>query len=212
MDIHDKLRQIVRTIPDNLCGVYYLHNQNDDIIYNGKSVNIKKRLLQHFRSKVTKEVKLQMFTYRETYESAGNELIALLRESELIKEFLPIFNRVQRKVKFSYSIYKEKNLQGYDSLLVRKLSNTGKEVIVFSTLQEAKNYLFTFTEKYNLCQKINGLYSSKSSCFQYSLKECKGACISLEDVKTYNLRVEQYLRTINLPKKDILIELKGRTS
>ena len=210
MVLNDRLKKLVDLVPKNICGVYYLYNDKQDIIYIGKSIDIKKRLIQHFKSPDKKEIKLQYFTHFIQFENTGNELIALLRESELIKQNLPIFNRAQRKVKFFYALYKKLDKNGYKSLLIHKINDSGEEIMSFTSLNEAKNYLFFITEKYNLCQKINGLYKSSSSCFQYQLKECNGACVNLEDPKIYNKRVNEYLKSINLPKKDILFELSGR--
>lgn len=211
MQLNDRLKKLVNEVPKNSCGVYYLYNDKHDIIYIGKSIDIRKRLIQHFKSTDKKEVKLQYFTHSIRFENTGNELIALLRESELIKQNLPIFNRAQRKIKFFYALYKEINSDGYQALIIKKIDNSGNEIISFTSLNEAKNYLFYITDKYKLCQKINGLYKTKSSCFQYSLDECNGACINQEDAKLYNKRVRQYLKTVHLPKKDILLELEGRT-
>lgn len=211
MVLNDRLKKLVDEVPKNICGVYYLYNDKQDIIYIGKSIDIRKRLVQHFKSLDKKEVKLQHFTHVIQFENTGNELIALLRESELIKQNLPVFNRAQRKVKFFYAIYKETNSVGYEALFIKKIDNSGEEIISFTSLNEAKNYLFYITEKYKLCQKINGLYKTKSSCFLYSLDECNGACLGKEEVKFYNTRVRQYLKTVHLPKKDILFELDGRT-
>ena len=90
-----------------ICGVYYMLNDQGEIIYIGKSIDIRTRILQHFKSTHKKQVKLQHFTHSITYENTGNELIALLRESELIKSHLPLFNRAQRKVKYFYALYKK---------------------------------------------------------------------------------------------------------
>ena len=190
MALNERLKALVDEIPKKVCGVYYLYNDKHDIIYIGKSIDIRKRLIQHFISTEKKEIKLQCFTSFVTFENTGNELIALLRESELIKNHLPIFNRAQRKIKLFYAIYQEVNDNGYSSLNIRKIDNSKNELISFTTLSEAKKYLFLITEKYQLCQKINGLYKSKTSCFQYSLKECNGACINIEEPKLYNKRVK----------------------
>ncbi|MFV0188015.1 GIY-YIG nuclease family protein [Empedobacter falsenii] len=211
MVLNDRLKMLVDQVPKNICGVYYLYNDKQDIIYIGKSIDIRKRLIQHFKSLDKKEIKLQHFTHSIQFENTGNELIALLRESELIKQNLPLFNRAQRKIKFFYALNKEINSDGYHALIVKKIDNSGNEIISFTSLNEAKDYLFYITDKYKLCQKINGLYKTKSSCFQYSLDECNGACINREEVKLYNKRVRQFLKTIHLPKKDFLFELVGRT-
>jgi len=211
MVLNDRLKMLVDQVPKNICGVYYLYNDKQDIIYIGKSIDIRKRLIQHFKSLDKKEIKLQHFTHSIQFENTGNELIALLRESELIKQNLPIFNRAQRKIKFFYALYKEINSDGYHALIIKKIDNSGNEIISFTSQNEAKDYLFYITDKYKLCQKVNGLYKTKSSCFQYSLEECNGACINREDVKLYNKRVRQFLKTVHLPKKDFLFELVGRT-
>src|SRR5690625_2128697 len=74
----------------------------------------------------------------------------------------------------------------YKGLFVRKINNAENEITVFSTLSEAKEALFKITEKYNLCQKINGLYKTSNTCFQYQIKECKDAYISKKTAKEYN--------------------------
>jgi excinuclease Cho len=210
MVLNDRLKALVNEVPKNICGVYFLYNDKHEIIYIGKSIDIRKRLMQHFKSLDKKEIKLQHFTHFIQFENTGNELIALLRESELIKQNLPIFNRAQRKIKFFYAIYKETNPDGYEALIAKKIDHSGNEILSFTSFNEAKNYLFYITEKYTLCQKVNGLYKSKTSCFQYNLKECNGACVHQEDVKLYNKRVNQFLKTVHLPKKDFLFELDGR--
>lgn len=212
MVLNDRLKTLIEGVPKNLCGVYYLLNDKNEIIYIGKSINVRNRLIQHFKSTDKKEIKLQHFTHSVKYENLGNELIALLRESELIKAHLPLFNRAQRKIKFFYGIYKTKTAEGYLALTIRKIEANENELLSFTSLIEAKNYLFYITENYFLCQKINGLYKTTSACFQYNLKECFGACINQEDYKQYNKRVNAFIQSIQLPKKDFLFELEGRTA
>jgi DNA polymerase III subunit epsilon len=92
-----KLLDIVEALPSKT-GIYYIHNENGDLIYIGKSKNIKKRVNQHFTGTNSKSKKIQRDVYAVTYEETGSELIALLKESEEIKVNKPIYNRAQRKV------------------------------------------------------------------------------------------------------------------
>ena len=78
IDIIDKLPSIT--------GVYYMHKSDGEIIYIGKSKNIKKRINQHFTSTSPKSKKIQMQVAAVTYEATGSELVALLKESEEIKK------------------------------------------------------------------------------------------------------------------------------
>ena len=52
------LRTIIEKMPTET-GVYYIHNETGDIIYIGKSNNIKKRITQHFTGTNSKSKKIQ---------------------------------------------------------------------------------------------------------------------------------------------------------
>lgn len=209
MAINSDLQNIISSLPKE-CGVYIIYNLDNEIIYIGKSINIRNRIIQHFASTEIRELKLKNATHRIDYELTGSELIALLRESELIKTHLPIFNRAQRRNRYFYALYDEYTKEGYHALIVSKIQPGREELTTFGSSLEAKNTLYSITEKYTLCQKINGLYPSKAQCFQYTIKQCNGACINAEAVEVYNERVQNFLEKIKLPKGEILIEVEGR--
>jgi DNA polymerase-3 subunit epsilon len=57
------------------CGIYYFHNTIGDVIYVGKSINIKDRILQHFADHTNKATTLQQQVDSITYEiTAANFL------------------------------------------------------------------------------------------------------------------------------------------
>lgn len=205
-----KLLDIVEALPSKT-GIYYIHNENGDLIYIGKSKNIKKRVNQHFTGTNSKSKKIQRDVYAVTYEETGNELIALLKESEEIKVNKPIYNRTQRKSIFQYALYSFKNEKGYLALRVEKADGRKKEITSFTSLQEGKNALFRITEKYHLCQKINGLYETKNACFQYKIKECNGACIGEESPEIYNEKVKEFLAENSFENQNMVIVDRGRT-
>lgn len=206
-----KLLDIVESLP-NKTGIYYIHNDKGDLIYIGKSKNIKNRINQHFTSKVSKSIKIQAQVYAVTFEETGSELIALLKESEEIKINKPIYNRAQRKTLYNWALYAEKTKEGYIALKVGKTDGRKKEITSFSSLQEGKNALFKITEKYNLCQKINGIYDTKNTCFQYDIKQCFGACIGKENIEEYNKRVEEFIHNNSFENNNMVIIDKGRTN
>jgi DNA polymerase III subunit epsilon len=205
-----KLLDIVEALPSKT-GIYYIHNENGDLIYIGKSKNIKKRVNQHFTGTSSKSKKIQRDVYAVTYEETGSELIALLKESEEIKVNKPIYNRAQRKSIFQYALYSFKNENGYLALRVEKADGRKKEITSFTSLQEGKNALFRITEKYHLCQKINGLYETKNACFQYKIKECNGACIGEESPEIYNEKVKEFLTENSFENQNMVIVDRGRT-
>ncbi len=207
--IAPKLLDIVEHLPSKT-GIYYIHNEKGDLIYIGKSRNIKKRINQHFTGTSTKSKKIQREVYSVTPEETGSELIALLKESEEIKINKPVYNRAQRKSIFEWALYAEKDSNGYLNLRLQKVDGRKKEITSFTTLQEGKNTLFRITEKYRLCQKLTGLYQTNADCFQYKIKECDGACIGKITAEEYNARVQKLIAENSFENKNLVLLDRGR--
>ena len=207
--IAPKLLDIVEHLPSKT-GIYYIHNEKGDLIYIGKSRNIKKRINQHFTGTSTKSKKIQREVYSVTPEETGSELIALLKESEEIKINKPVYNRAQRKSIFEWALYAEKDSNGYLNLRLQKVDGRKKEITSFTTLQEGKNALFRITEKYHLCQKLTGLYQTNADCFQFKIKECDGACIGKITAEEYNTRVQKLIAENSFENKNLVLLDRGR--
>ena len=208
--IAPKLLDIVAKLPAKT-GVYYIHNEKGNLVYIGKSRNIKKRINQHFTGTSTKCKKIQTEVFTVTYDETGSELIALLKESEEIKINKPIYNRAQRKSIFQLALYAEKDKNGYINLKLQKADGRKKEITSFTSLQEGKNALFRITSHYNLCQKLTGLYHSKTNCFQYNIKECDGACIGEISPEEYNTRVQGFIDKNSFENQNMVLVDRGRT-
>ena len=208
--IAPKLLDIVSKLPAKT-GVYYIHNEKGNLIYIGKSRNIKKRINQHFTGTTTKCKKIQAEVFTVTYEETGSELVALLKESEEIKINKPIYNRAQRKSIFQLALYAEKDEKGYINLKLQKADGRKKEITSFTSIQEGKNALFRITSHYNLCQKLTGLYSTKTNCFQYSIKECDGACLGVISPEEYNKRVQEFIEKNSFENQNMVLIDKGRS-
>ncbi|WP_396150244.1 exonuclease domain-containing protein [Flavobacterium sp.] len=205
-----KLLDIVENLPSKT-GIYYIHNEKGDLIYIGKSKNIKKRVNQHFTGTSRKCKKIQMEVYTVTYEETGSELIALLKESEEIKINKPIYNRAQRKTIFQWALYPIKDENGYLKLSLQKTDGRKKEITSYTSIQEGKNALFKITDQFNLCQKINGLYDTKNACFKYKIKECDGACIGEITTEEYNSRVEEFIESSQFENDNMVVIDRGRS-
>lgn len=208
--IAPRLLDILETLPSRT-GVYYIHREDGTIVYIGKSKNIKKRVNQHFTGTTHKCKKIQLEVFTVTYEETGSELIALLKESQEIKVHQPIYNRAQRKSIFQWALYTEEDDDGYLNLALRKADGRKKEITAFTTFQEGKNALYRIGANYGLCQKLTGLYQTKEHCFQYTIKECKGACIRKEDPESYNARVQEFISKHQFENKTLVITDRGRS-
>lgn len=204
-----RLLDIIEALP-SATGVYYMHNAKGEIIYIGKSKNIKKRVNQHFTGTNNKSKKIQKQVATVTFERTGSELVALLKESEEIKRKKPIYNRAQRKTIFQYAMASYTDEKGYVGLKIEKADGRKKHITTFTNMSQAKHVMFKLTAEFRLCQKVNELYQSKSHCFQYTIKECDGACIQEEDIVSYNKRVQEAIAKYSYQNKNMLIIDKGR--
>ncbi len=204
--------KIIEKLPQ-LCGVYYFFDSNNNLIYIGKSTNIKNRVKSHLlncKTKKAAEIKSRIADIDTL--TTGSELVALLKETDEIKQHQPIYNKAQKRNVFQYGIVQTINNQGYINFKIEQISKKNNGAIAsFSTLLEAKSKLEYLTEKYNLCPKLSGLYDAENACFHYSIKKCNGVCIGNEDVSEYNHRACMALQLFQYPYKSFLIIDKGRT-
>ena len=90
----DRLRETVRKDAENRPGVYRMRNSHGELLYVGKSKQLRTRLLSYFRLPWPEHRHARML--RETvaieWEYLPNEFGALLREVRLIRAYLPRYN------------------------------------------------------------------------------------------------------------------------
>jgi DNA polymerase-3 subunit epsilon len=192
-------------------GVYYFHDEKGKLLYIGKSKNIHSRVLSHFQnSNTSKSIEMRSNTASISFEETGSELIALLLESDEIKKHKPLHNRLQRRTTYKYGLYSLYLQSGYRMIQIEKIKSTGKPHTVFASFDEALVLVHEIVAKYNLCQKLCGLYQNHGACFQHSIGQCNGACIGAEPADVYNLRVDAALKEFHHKWTDMAIIDRGR--
>ena len=203
------LTEILDDLPFST-GIYYMYDKNSEIIYIGKSKNIKKRVNQHFTGKDRKSQKLQINTTSVSYDETGSELIALLKESNQVKLHKPIFNRKLRKTIYPYGLFKSIDKNNYINLSISKISSGKDPLTTFKNMNNALSFLNKIINKNDLCQKLCGVYKSNNNCFRYSINECYGACINIEKPDQYNERIDKAIKYLSFENKNFAIIDKGR--
>ena len=203
---------IIRDLPEST-GVYYFYNKEGELIYVGKSIHIKSRVIDHLSNNSSKKaIEMKNMIHRVEWEETGSELVALLKESNEIKRHQPLFNRSQRRTYYAYGITESMDEKGYRALRVEKLTDDCHALISFSTKLTARNYLFRLVERHELCQGISGLYPKSGPCFHYTINQCRGACVGEEDVEEFNYRVQDAVNELTYIHRDFIIVDRGRTS
>ena len=204
-----KLIDIISKLP-SVTGVYYIHKDEGEIIYIGKSKNIKSRINQHFTGQTPKSKKIQLEVATVTYDETGSELVALLKESEEIKRNKPKFNRALRRTIFTHGLFSFRDAEGYINLKIEKIKGNQKPITTFSNHESGKSFMNKVVEKNHLCQKLCGLYKTANSCFGYDIKSCAGACISEEPTETYNKRVLNVIESHTFKDQNMILIDFGR--
>lgn len=176
-------------------GVYIFYGENNTPLYVGKSVNIRERVMSHFSNDYlsTKEMNIaQQIQNIKTFTTSG-ELGALLKESQLVKEMQPLYNRQLRITKKLVLARKRIDGKGYPSITLETVDNINPDNLntilgVFKSKKQAKDFLIPLVKEYNLCEKLLSLEKTSSTCFAYRLGVCKGACAGEESPLAYGIR------------------------
>ena len=192
-------------------GIYYFKNSKGEIIYVGKAINIKKRVLSHFYDKATKEVQMCNETTHIDFEKSGNEIVALLMESSAIKQHYPLYNRAQKRRVQQYGIFSYEDRNGVHHLAFNKLKLVPFAHMVLNNTTDCRLYLEQLCEEFNLCAKYCHLQEQVATCSHYRLSSCEGICRGTESAEDYNKKVMEAISSITAKSEDFVIKEKGRT-
>ncbi len=195
-------------------GVYYFYDEAGQVMYVGKSVNIRKRVIQHFAMdyKSRKSIEFKNNIADIGYELTGSELVALLFESDEIKRLKPRFNTVQKRsraVPF-YGIFAESDKNGYLTLHTERLLPGMEPLTTVDNLDKAQQFMYRKIDQFKLCLQKCGLHKTGGPCFNYHIHQCNGACVGIEDPAAYNERVQAAVESFSFQNESFFILGKGK--
>ncbi|MEN8225312.1 MAG: exonuclease domain-containing protein [Bacteroidota bacterium] len=203
-------RKIVDALPEET-GVYYFIDGSENIIYIGKSLNIRDRILSHLSNNNTKRaMEMRDRVVDIQWELTGSELVALLLESDEIKRHKPVFNRQQRRTTFQYGLFCMTDLNGYKWLQTKRINGEEAPLTSYTTQKEARGHLQFLVDEYNLCQKLCNLYPANGACFYHQINRCLGACIGKEPPEEYNSRLDEAIEKYVYREHNFYLIDKGR--
>jgi DNA polymerase-3 subunit epsilon len=218
--LHAKSRQATlpplldKIVVDNLpetFGIYYFKNAAKEVIYVGKANNIKQRVISHFYDKKKKEQNMCLEIAHISYTITGSELLALLLESSEIKKIYPKYNRAQRKAGEAVGLFAYEDQKGILHLAYNRLKLIPNPITKYYTVSECRSHLEYLCKEFELCPKYCHLQTNVSSCFHYQIKECKGICCDEETVESYNVRVQEAIKSVGIGAENMVIKEQGRT-
>jgi DNA polymerase-3 subunit epsilon len=203
-------KEVFEALPEKT-GVYYFHDQGGKIIYVGKAVNIKNRIYSHFTGAGPAKLSFTSAIANVSYTLCGTELIALLFESNEIKRLYPRYNQAQKTSRENYILTEYADQKGIRHIMFTKNHKSLTPLATFKSFDAAREFMYGFIEKYQLCPKYCGMQSANGACFDYHVKKCKGICLGEEPVDQYNERVSLALENFKHSLETKMIIDEGRT-
>ncbi|MBT8184010.1 MAG: GIY-YIG nuclease family protein [Eudoraea sp.] len=148
--------EIVENMP-TATGIFYMHNKDGEIIFLGKSSNIKKRVNQHFTKNGQRARRIQKETKKVTFEITGSPLIANLKEHEELLRNKPKYNDLHNssgigKSLVNGSLPKDHELYAKNAVIIDRGRELGERSAVLIKAGQYKGLGF-----YNLNHQINNM-------------------------------------------------------
>lgn len=120
-----ELRADVRAACENRPGIYRMIGPADELIYVGKSVRVRSRLLSYFcADRGNKAAAILAHTHRIEWEYAPSEFAALLAELRTIQRVRPVFN-IEHKRDRVFGFVKVTREEAPRLLVVREVADDG---------------------------------------------------------------------------------------
>lgn len=194
----EHLRPWLKDIPAHP-GVYIFHGESETLpLYIGKSVNLRARVMSHFRT--TAEARMLRQAQRIEWIPTAGELGALLLEAQLIKTRQPLFNKRLRKNRqlCSLSLSGEQPEVVYAKTL--DFSSTPNLFGLYSSRRAALETLKSLADEHRLCHGLLGLeaLSAGRGCFRSALGRCAGACCGKESKEAHRARLLAALERVRV--------------
>lgn len=195
---------LIKNLPERP-GIYKFYGKDNSLLYVGKSINIRERVLSHFTESRVSSKELTMFSELEfiDWQETYGELGALLLESSLVKDESPIHNRRLRRIRKMTLMKKKLDKNGYATVDIydsEHLEPSEAESIlgIFRSKKQAEGFLDLVSKKHQLCPKMMGIEKCNSSCFSYRLGKCSGACMGEEIQIIFNTRFDQAFEEVRI--------------
>jgi DNA polymerase-3 subunit epsilon len=133
-------------------GVYYFHNGKGKVIYVGKAVNLKARVVSHFTGLNTGKKRQEFLRniHSVTFKECPTELTACILESVEIKRLWPVYNISQKRPSLSYGIYSFEDNKGYQRLAIDKKRKYFEPLASFNLMTDAHRMLWKMVKEFEL--------------------------------------------------------------
>ena len=204
MPLSAPLREKLETLPTQ-AGVYVMKDRAGEVVYVGKAVNLRSRVMQYFqeRSGDTRAFIpfLEDLLGEVEVMITPSEKDAVLLENELIKKHRPRFNVKLRDDKNFISL-RLSTTHPYPRLeVVRRIRKDGARYFgPFASASSIRETLGIVNRHFQLRTCTDQVMANRRRpCLQYQIKRCPAPCV-------YNVPQEEYRRSV----EEVTLFLEGK--
>ncbi|WP_312906883.1 excinuclease ABC subunit UvrC [Tissierella praeacuta] len=206
------IEEELKKLPDKP-GVYIMKAQNDEIIYLGKAISLRKRVRQYFQSGKNNPPKVNAMVKHISefeYIIVDNEIEALILEANLIKKYKPKYNILLRDDK-QYPYIKVTVNESYPRVMkTRKVVKDGAKYFgPYPSVYAVNDSIEIIRSLYPLrtCNRnLEKDIGKTRPCLNFYIGRCLGPCQGNVDQNKYMEMVEEILLFLN-GKEDKLVNI-----
>jgi len=213
MEISEKIQGILATLPPKP-GCYLYRNNEGNIIYVGKAINLKNRVRSYFHADASHDSKTRRLVRDITeieWIVVGSELEALILEMNLIKKHRPKYN-IRLKDDKRYPYIKVHWADPFPKVTVtRQMEEDGSRYFgpytsawaVYQTLDVLRKIF-----PYLTCDReITGL--DKRACLYFDIKLCIAPCIGAASQASYRQMITDLMDFLGGHSEGIVTRLES---
>jgi len=196
-------------------GVYLMHNAAGEVIYVGKSVNLRARVRSYFHTSAQHDAKTRQLVSKIAdidWIIVSNEVEALILENALIKRYQPHYN-IQLKDDKQYPYIK-----------VHWQSPFPKVTLTRHITADGARYYGPYTSAWSVRQTLEGLRrvfpyltcdrkitgQDSRACLYYDIKQCAGPCIGAINQEAYRQMIDQLCHFLEGDSEPALEQLRRK--
>ena len=186
-----------------------MKDKDDNIIYVGKAISLKRRVTSYFRktNKTERIKKMVSLIDHFEYIVVDNEAEALILECNLIKKNRPKFNVLLKDDK-TYPYIKIDLKSDFPNVIItRRLINDGSKYFgPYANPGAAIEMVNFIKQKYKIRQCRN-FKSTTRACLNYHIKRCMAPCIGLISKEEYRKQINEIIDLLDGKIDKIVKEL-----
>ncbi|MAW34275.1 MAG: excinuclease ABC subunit C [Proteobacteria bacterium] len=198
----------------NLPGVYRMTGRSKQLLYVGKSIDLKKRVSSYFRSekKLSPRIRLMVRQVNKIdITVTRSESEALLLENNLIKTLKPKYNILYRDDKsypyVAFSKHKFPRLHLYRG----SAKEGGRYFGPFSNSKAVRESIHLLQKVFKLRTCENSVFSNRvRPCLLYQIKRCSGPCVRKISENGYKDTLRDAQLFLNGKHNQVINKLENR--